>query len=175
VIPSPTPYPRLPIPLGAPRCRTSQLEVSFNASSAATGHVLNDFELRNRSSVSCWVYGYVGFQFLDGRGRPLPESLGWSTDTFFGRFAPPSRIALPPGTKPLNTGQGLGHAFFNVEGDDFTCSPDQIRTTKSLEIWPPDEYLPIVISAGDAGGTGFVSCGNLTVHPLEVQPHPSFD
>src|SRR6267378_3708114 len=45
---TPTPYPRLPIPAGTARCHTSQLEIVFVRANAATGHVLNDFEMRNR-------------------------------------------------------------------------------------------------------------------------------
>jgi hypothetical protein len=51
---------------------------------AATGHVLNDFEMRHRSSTPCWVYGYVGFQLLDSAGRPLPQTVVWTTDSFLG-------------------------------------------------------------------------------------------
>src|SRR3977135_2094138 len=72
---TPTPYPRLPIPAGTARCHTAQLEIVFVRANAATGHVLNDFEMRNRSRTPCWVYGYVGFQLLDGAGRPLPQTV----------------------------------------------------------------------------------------------------
>jgi hypothetical protein len=169
---TPTPYPRLPIPAGTARCHTPQLEIVFVRANAATGHVLNDFEMRNRSRTPCWVYGYVGFQLLDSAGRPLPQTLVWTTDTFFIRFDPPSRIFLPIGTAPVHSSQGQGHAFFNVEADDFTCSADQMKATAKLEIWPPDEYQAIVIPT-KPGWEGFVSCGNLATHPLQVQPGPS--
>jgi hypothetical protein len=168
----PTPYPRLPIPTGTARCHTSQLEIVFIRANAATGHVLNDFEMRNRSRTPCWVYGYVGFQLLDSAGRPLPQTVVWTTDTFFIRFDPPSRIYLPTGTAPVHSSQDQGHAFFNVEADDFTCSADQLKATAKLEIWPPDEYQAIVIPT-KPGWEGFVSCGNLAMHPLQVQPGPS--
>jgi hypothetical protein len=168
----PTPYPRLPIPAGTARCHTAQLEIVFVRANAATGHVLNDFEMRNRSRTPCWVYGYVGFQLLDSAGRPLPQTVVWTTDTFFIRFDPPSRILLPTGTAPVHSSEGQGHAFFNVEADDFTCSADQMKATAKLEIWPPDEYQAIVIPT-KPGWEGFVSCGKLAMHPLQVQPGPS--
>jgi hypothetical protein len=169
---TPTPYPRLPVPAGTARCHTSQLEIVFVRANAATGHVLNDFEMRNRSRTPCWVYGYVGFQLLDSAGRPLPQTVVWTTDTFFIRFDPPSRIFLPTGTAPVHSSQAQGHAFFNVEADDSTCSADQMNATAKLEIWPPDEYQAIVIPT-KPGWEGFVSCGNLAMHPLQVQPGPS--
>jgi hypothetical protein len=169
---TPTPYPRLPIPAGTPRCHTAQLEIVFIQANGATGHVLNDFEIRNRSGTPCWVYGYVGFQLLDSAGRPRPQTLVWTTDTFFIRFDPPSRIFLPTGTAPVHSSQLQGHAFFSVEADDSTCSADQMNATAKLEIWPPDEYQAVVIPT-KPGWEGFVSCGYLAVHPLQVQPGPA--
>jgi hypothetical protein len=170
--PRPTPYPRLPIPAGTARCHTSQLEVAFIDTYAAMSKVLNNFDMRNRSRTACWVYGYVGFQLLDGRYRPLPQTVSWTTETFFIRFDPPSRILLPPGTAALGSKQGSGHAFFNVEADDFTCPNSQFKATVNLKIWPPDEYQALVIPA-KPGEFGFISCNGLAVHPLQVQPHPS--
>lgn len=126
--------------------------------------------MRNRSSAPCWVYGYVGFQLLDSRSRPLPQSLARSTDSFFGHSDPPTRILLSPGSPPLHS-RAAGHAFFDVATEDVTCSGEQMNATASLEIWPPDEYAAIVIPArgGDWNG-GFVSCGDLTVNPMQIQP-----
>src|ERR1700730_2857875 len=169
---TPTPYPPLRIPAGTPRCHTTQLEIVFIQANGATGHVLNDFEMRNRSRTPCWVYGYVGFQLLDSAGRPLPQTLVWTTDTFFIRFDPPSRIFLPPGPAAAHSSEVQGHAFFSVEADDSTCSAVQMNATAKLEIWPPDEYQAMVIPT-KPGWEGFVSCGHLAVHPLQVQPGPS--
>ena len=70
-MPSPTVYPRLPIPAGTARCHTAQLEVAFVGVGAAAGNVEGTFELRNKSVTPCWVYGFVGFQTLDTNGRPM--------------------------------------------------------------------------------------------------------
>ena len=137
---------------------------------AATGNVLNSFEMRNRSSTPCWVYGYVGFQLLDAQGRALPQSLTRSTDSFFGQSDAPTRILLSPSTPPLRT-RAAGHAFFDVASEDVSCSSDRMTAVTSLEIWPPDEYAAIVIPTrgGDWSG-GFISCGDLTVNPLQIRP-----
>jgi hypothetical protein len=137
---------------------------------AATGNVLNSFEMRNRSSAPCWVYGYVGFQLLDAKGRALPQSLTRSTDSFFGQSDSPSRILLSQATPPLHT-RAAGHAFFDVASEDVSCNNDQMKAVASLEIWPPDEFAAIVISArgGDWSG-GFISCDDLILNPLQIRP-----
>jgi hypothetical protein len=170
ISPSATVYARLPIPAGTPRCHTNQLEVALLGAGAATGNVRNSFEMRNQSADACWVYGYVGFQLLDSQGRPLPQSLGRSTSSFFGQSDPPTRILLPPGSPPLQY-RAAGHAYFNVATEDVTCTGEQMTATASLKIWPPDEYAAIVIPArgGDWNG-GFISCGDLTIDPLQIPP-----
>ena len=170
ISPSPTVYARLQIPVGTPRCHSGQLEVALLGAGAATGNVRNSFEMRNRSSASCWVYGYVGFQLLDSRNRPLPQSLGRSTDSFFGQSDPPTRILLPPGTPALHS-RAAGHAYFDVATEDVTCSAEQMKATTSLEIWAPDEYAAVVIPVrGGEWSEGFISCGDLTVNPMQVRP-----
>ena len=171
--PSATPYPRLPVPPGTPRCHTGQLEVAFIGGGAAAGNVLAVYEMRNRSVAACWVYGYVGFQLLDGNGRPLPETRTWSTESFFGRSDPPTQILLPVGTAPLASRNGAGHAFFNVATDDVVCGSSYMNAIASLEIWPPDEYAALIIPARNSQGSQFVSCGGLVLNPLQIQPQPT--
>ena len=103
---SPLVYPSLPIRAGTPRCHTAQLEVGFITGFAAAGSIQDTFEVRNVSATGCWVYGYVGFQTLDRDGRPVPQSINWSTHSYFGDSAPPSRILLPSGTTPLGVSRG---------------------------------------------------------------------
>jgi Domain of unknown function (DUF4232) len=168
--PSPTAYALTPIPVGTQRCHTSQLEVALLGAGAATGNVRNSFEMRNRSSAPCWVYGYVGFQLLDAHGRALPQSLSRSTDSFFGQSDPSTRILLPLASPPLLS-RAAGHAFFDVASEDVSCNSDRMTAVASLEIWPPDEYAALVIPAhgGDWSG-GFISCGDLTVNPMQIRP-----
>jgi len=170
VRPSPTAYALTPIPVGTQRCHTSQLEVALLGAGAATGNVRNSFEMRNRSSAPCWVYGYVGFQLLDTHGRALPQSLSRSTDSFFGQSDPSTRILLPSATPPLHS-RAAGHAFFDIASEDVSCNSDRMTAVASLEIWPPDEYVALVIPAhgGDWSG-GFISCGDLTVNPMQIRP-----
>ncbi len=151
-------------------CHTSQLELALLGAGAATGNVRNSFEMRNRSSVPCWVYGYVGFQLLDAQGRALPQTLTRTTDSFFGQSDPPTRILLRPASPPLHS-RAAGHAFFDVATEDVSCSGEQMNAIAGLEIWPPDEYAAIIIPAhgGDWIG-GFISCGDLAVNPIQIRP-----
>jgi uncharacterized protein DUF4232 len=167
--PSPTVYPRLPIPAGTPRCHTTQLEVGFRILPPAAGNVLLSFEVRNRSAQTCWVYGFVGFQTLDGTGHPLPQVLRWTTNSFFGTSDPPTRILLPTSTTSVGSEPGSGHAFFSVATNDVLCDTDR-NPVVSLEIWPPDEHQPLIRPAKAVDGRPFFFCRYLELYPLQVEP-----
>lgn len=167
-----TSFPRLPVPPSSPRCRTSQLEVAFTAEPPAAGNLVADFELRNRSTTGCWVYGYVGFVVLDQKGVRMSERLSHSTDGFFGKSEQPTRIQLPANTAPLGADNAEGHSFFNVETDDVLCSTDSINAIAALQIWPPDETTPLTLPARHPDGAAFASCGMVILNPLQVQRRP---
>ena len=171
-IPTPTVYSRLPVPAGTPRCHTAQLEVAFIIGAAAAGSVEDTFEMRNKSSTPCWVYGYVGFQTLDRQGRRLPQTTNWSSKTYFGDSEPPTRILLPASTSPLGVEPRTGHAFFNVFTNDVLCDFNENPVT-SIDLWPPDEYTPLTIPAKSAYGQQFGFCGGFQLNPLQIQPVPS--
>lgn len=130
--------------------------------------------MRNQSAIACWVFGFVGFQTLDANGQRLPQTIRWTTESFFGRSDPPTRILLPAGTAALGSGQGTGHAFFNVATNDVLCDANQAPVA-TLEIWPPDEFQPLKIRAQTADGLPFVFCRYIDLNPLQVQPAPRFD
>jgi uncharacterized protein DUF4232 len=166
--PTPTVYPRLPIPAGTPRCHATQLEVGFRIFPPAAGNVLLSFEVRNRSSHACWVYGFVGFQTLDGTGHLLPQVLRWTTNSFFGRSDPPTRILLPTSTTSVGSEPGSGHAFFSVATNDVLCDTNQ-NPVVSMEIWPPDERQPLIQPAKAVDGRPLFFCRYLELYPLQVE------
>lgn len=147
------------------------LEVAFIIGSAAAGNVEDTFEMRNTSSVACWVFGYVGFQTLDLRGRRLPQTINWSPNTYFGESEPPSRIVLPAGTTSLGVEPRTGHAFFNLFTNDVLCD-FYANPVASIEIWPPDEHRPLTIPATSAYGQLLGFCGGFQLNPLQIQPLP---
>jgi len=169
-----TSYPRLPIPAGTPRCHTSQLEVSFRSNGAAAGRIEYTFEWRNQSKSPCWVYGFVGFQTIAPNGRALAQTIKWTTELSFGRSDPPSRILLPSDTAALGSGQGTGHAFFNVVTNDVLCDTSQ-NPVALLEIWPPDETAALRIAAQTAAGAPFLFCTDIELNPMQVQETPRLD
>jgi hypothetical protein len=171
-IPSPTVYPRLPIPAGTPRCHTAQLEVAFVMVGAAAGNVEATFEMRNKSAAPCWIYGFVGFQTLDRNGRPIPRTLVWTTESFFGRSQPASRILLAADAAKFGSEPRTGYAFFNLAGNDVLCDTNQTPVV-GLEIWPPDERQPLFVPARSQDGVGFLFCGGIELNPLQVQPLPN--
>jgi hypothetical protein len=140
---------------------------------AAAGNVEGTFELRNKSAAPCWVQGFVGFQTLDGNGRPIPRNVVWTTDSFFGKSDPASRILLPADTARFGSEPRTGHAFFNVAGNDVIGDSNQTPVV-SLEIWPPDEFQALIVPARSLDGVGFVFCGGIELNPLQVQPQPGF-
>jgi len=154
------------------RCHTPQLETAFVGSGAAAGNVEATFEMRNNSATACWIYGFVGFQTLDSNARPIPRTVAWTTDSFFGRSDPPSRILLPADTAQFGSEPHTGHAFFNVAGNDVLCDPNETPVV-SLKIWPPDELQPLIVPAKTPDGIGFFFCGGIDLNPLQVQPNPS--
>ena len=164
-------YPRLAIPPGTTRCHTSQLEVAFNGGNGAAGSVEDFFELRNKSQQGCWVYGFVGFQMLDGNHRPVAPTATWIMDSYFGKSDPPTRIFLPAATTALGVEPRTGHAFFNIFTSNVLCDSTE-HPVASLEIWPPDEYQPLTIPAQTAYAR-FGFCGSLELNPLQIQPQPS--
>jgi len=140
---------------------------------AAAGNVEGTFELRNKSVAPCWVYGFVGFTTLDTNGRPISRTIVWTTDSFFGKSDPASRILLPTDTARFGSEPRSGHAFFNVAGNDVMCDANQTPVV-SLEIWPPDERQALIVPARSLDGVGFVFCGGIELNPLQVQPQPGF-
>jgi len=172
-VPTVAVYPRLPVPAGTNRCHTAQVAIAFVRVGVAAGNVEATFEMRNKSQTPCWVYGFVGFQTLDPNGRPMPRTVSWTTDSFFGKSDRATRILLPPGTAPFGSQPRTGYAFFNVAGNDVQCDASQVPVA-NFEIWPPDERQSVIVPAKSLEGGEFYFCGAIDLNPLQIQPEPSF-
>jgi hypothetical protein len=125
--------------------------------------------MRNQSSKACWVYGFVGFQTLDTNRQPLPQVLRWTTNSFFGKSDPPTRILLPTGTAAVGPEPASGHAFFSVATNDVLCDANE-NPVVSLEIWPPDERQLLILPAKAVDGRSFFFCRYLELYPLQIEP-----
>jgi hypothetical protein len=115
------------------RCHTADLSGSLRPGSPGAGQRYAVLVLTNLSSRTCWVYGYVGMQLLDGAGHPLPTNVVRNP-------ASPATVTLGPG----DTAFALLHwAAINGPGDSPSaqCQPDPA----SVQVTPPDETTQLVI------------------------------
>jgi len=89
------------------RCHTADLSGRLGFIQGATGSRFGPLVLKNRSSHTCTLFGYIGGRLYDAAGRPLPTGIvrdhsqprhtvvvppGWSA------FADLHWLAIPPGS-----------------------------------------------------------------------------
>lgn len=120
---------------GIARCATSGLTLRPNTASAATGHALHVFELRNTTSAPCRLTGYPGVRVLDAAGATLADAQRT------GGFILPD---VPPSTVTVGAGQS---AYFGVESSN-VCQggPDPVPAA-TLRVTPPDETTSLTVAA----------------------------
>jgi hypothetical protein len=117
------------------RCTTGDLSVRANGGSAATGHALAVFELRNTSSKPCRMVGYPGVRVLDGSGATLTDAQ--RTAGFILGDVPPAAVTVAAGQV----------AYFGVESTN-VCQGDLNPTpSASLRVTPPDETAALTVAA----------------------------
>lgn len=117
------------------RCTTAELSLRAAGGSAATGHALATFELRNTSSRTCRLLGYPGVQLLDASGATLTEAQ--RTAGFILGDVAPSAVTVAAGKS----------AYFGVESVN-VCQGDLIPTpSASLRVTPPDETAALTVAA----------------------------
>jgi hypothetical protein len=117
------------------RCTTAELSLRAAGGTAATGHALATFELRNTSSRTCRLLGYPGVQLLDGSGATLADAQR-KAGFILGDVAPAA----------VTVGAGKS-AYFGVESVN-VCQGDLNPTpSASLRVTPPDETAPLTVAA----------------------------
>jgi hypothetical protein len=152
--PASTPTPA-PAAAGPDRCHTSQVQVSDLTSQGAAGHIFLTFRMTNTGGVTCWLYGFVGMQMLDGAGRNLPTRVLRNGGAFAGQ-AGPSRFDLPAGRSAT-----FDVAYGDVQvGSETTCP-----AASRLIVTPPDEFDHVTIAVS---GFSLAPCnsGELDVTPM---------
>lgn len=155
------------------RCHPAELQVALLRTTGAAGHGIADLEFRTTSTQPCYLYGYVGMAMLDSAGRQLPTNLVRDHVT------PVLTVVLEPGSPALGAGS-FGHAHFGFEWVS-NCDISGTHVTpivpSSLEITPPDETRPLVISTHPATGSVIAVCpaqetpGTLHTKPVEPGQH----
>lgn len=113
---------------GFARCHTSQLAAAFTGLNAAMGGQRGmTLILTNRSSRTCYVYGYEGLGFLGSGLNPLPTHL--TRDN-----VPYTRVTLRPG----------GNAQAMVTWRVYPDASAPLEYPQRVEITPPDEYTHLI-------------------------------
>jgi hypothetical protein len=141
---------------GGGRCATAQLQFSFGKLDAATGNRLQTIILTNKMGLSCYLGGYPGVELLDAGGQHLQDAQR-STDSFFGRYAPPNRVDVPSG----------GATTFDLSwaGIDPCADGVRVQNGAALKVTPPGDYDASTIRA-----QGPVCPNTLVVHPVGSTP-----
>lgn len=140
------------VPSGTPRCRASDLALSFLGQQGATGHGELGFSLRNTSGSSCHTYGYPGILFLDKAGAALPTVPTHTTQDLFGN-APATRLVVAPGGE-VSFRLGVTHGVSSTAG----CA-----TAYGLQVIPPNDTATLRTTIAD----GAYECQTATVSPLQ--------
>jgi hypothetical protein len=137
---------------GLPPCHTADLSARLGRIDAGAGQRYETLTLTNVSHHACHTYGYVGMQFLDGHGRPLP------THVMRDHSRQPHRVVLAPGHRATAT---LHWTVIPSTIDPHgQCGPAPRR----VQITPPDQttHLTIRWPGGQVCGRGRVSVSRLT-------------
>ncbi|RCG23975.1 DUF4232 domain-containing protein [Sphaerisporangium album] len=133
--------------VGPGRCHTSALAARAGRVDAGAGQRYAPVVLTNRSSRTCWVYGYVGLIMIDGRGDVLRTRTRRDGTT-------PRKVTLRPRASAYTTLH-----WTEVRSGRETACPASAR----LIILPPDEvgtHLEIPFRAAPCDD------GRLDVSPL---------
>ncbi len=163
--PEPIPPPRTRPPVasssaapaaGPQRCHTSQLAVRFVGENGAAGHTYATFDMTNKSTATCWLYGFVGMQMLDSDGHALPTRVLRNGGIFTGR-AGPTRFDLPQ-----SRSASFEVAWSNVPGGPSCPLASQLVVT------PPDEFDHVTLQVSEFVSFWLAPCdtGELDVQPM---------
>jgi hypothetical protein len=124
------------------RCHTSQLAVSLGRMEAGLGNVGVNVYLRNGSTHTCFMFGYVGFGLRDRHRRRQPSRVRWGS-TYFQIDPLPHRVVLRPGARAVTN---LAWTANPLPGErkKGPCEP----TSYWLEVTPPDERASRLVKFG---------------------------
>lgn len=122
----------------APTCQASQLSITPDLSSGATGHIGVELRLHNVSAHPCTLKGYATIVLLDGSRRPLLTVLHWGPGGFFNFNRPVRLVTLAPGG---NAYLAMGWAHIPSPGQ--TCPP-----APNLLVLPPGASSALLVPMG---------------------------
>ena len=156
---------------GPTACKTADLEVAIGSESGAAGHIGLDFEVRNRSTVTCRLYGYFGLSLLTSEGK-VGIRAQRSTRIFTASTGAPTALLLPPNSPPLPPGPATGvpaavggHGHFAAAYSD-VCDNAASGTGNAWQLYPPEETVPMSVLAGAQA----ITVCSLQVTPVQANP-----
>jgi hypothetical protein len=144
-------------PVGAARCHTAQLHVSFGAVGAGAGQRYVRLILTN-SGPACQTIGYVGLQLLGSAGQALPTNVVRDTSR------PVATVSLATGGQ-MSSVLHWGAIAAADEPQSGPCEP----TPQQVEVTPPNEVQFVV-----APWPGGAVCehGRIDAGPLQTGVPP---
>ena len=137
-----------------PRCVAAGLALSVLGGSAATGHALLAFGLRNTTSHPCATGGYPGVLFLDAGGQGLPTVPEHTTDDFFGHTVLRALTVAPGGIVSFRLG------VTDVSSGDSSAG---CVSAKGVQVIAPDDTATLRVTR-DVYECG----GKVSVSPLQA-------
>lgn len=120
----------------APICQATQLAISPDLSSAATGHAALELRLHNVSAQACTLHGYPTVVLLDRARQPLQTVLHWGPGGFFNFNRPVRQVTFTPGGSAY---VALGWTHFPTPGR--SCPP-----APTLVVLPPGASSALVVA-----------------------------
>lgn len=141
-----------PAKAGEPACATKSLVVSVAQSGAAAGSQYVFIRFKNASAATCTLFGYPGVALA--RGGASPSQVGAAATR--SPFAPPAVVTLKPGQ--------AGSAQLQIANTDnypaSTCDP---TTANALQVFPPNQVVPVLVSIPPRTGCASRSVSILVV------------
>ncbi len=144
VVPPGSPPVTSPAPK-VPRCQANQLALALHPLGLYTGHRVMAFVLTNKTSTTCFLYGYPGVGLLDAAGHPIPVQVI--------RGGGQAAIASAPQTVQLAPG---GTASFTAEWAALQSGPTPCPTSAQVQVTPPDDFDQLTIPE-QIGPCGFIN------------------
>ncbi len=153
----------VPPGLGASRCSTGQLALSYLGTQGATGHLEVTFALHNVSARTCALRGYPGGQMLDTGGRRLPTHVKRGHGFFPDTLLAPRRVTLAPGA---SAHFGLSFSTNN----EYRGGGRRCPAAATLRSVPPNARQPLSVQVSGAGHPRFAPCGGQLVATVVYRP-----
>lgn len=116
------------VTVAPPKCSLDQLSVTAGGLGAATGHIRQNFVIRNTSTRTCSLRGFPGIQFVGSDGADLPTVVNWTSVAFMYPYTPKATVAMPPGAV----------VSFALAGVDVNPGTNpQCPTATAIKVIPP--------------------------------------